>query len=106
MGPRLIAGEDEDISEAVREILTDEGIAVRTGATCVELHPHADGVAVDVDCKSGRPTETGSHVLLAAGRQPNTEDLGLERAGVKLDGRGYIEVDDALATNVPGIWAM
>lgn len=105
-GSRLIAREDEDISEAVRRILTDEGIVVRTGATCIELHPHADGVAVDVDCGSGRPTEAGSHVLLAVGRQPNTDDLGLDRAGVKLDERGYIETDDMLATNVPNIFAL
>lgn len=106
MGPRLIGREDEDVSEAIREILAAEGIAVRTGATCIELHPHAEGVAVDVDCASGRPTEVASHVLLAAGRQPNTEDLGLERAGVTWDAQGYITVDDFLATNVPGIWAL
>jgi pyruvate/2-oxoglutarate dehydrogenase complex dihydrolipoamide dehydrogenase (E3) component len=105
-GPRLIAREDEDVSDAVREILADEGIAVRTGATCIELHPHADGVAVDVDCNSGRPTETGSHVLLAVGRQPNTDDLGLDQAGVEQDERGYVKVDDMLATNVPGIFAL
>jgi pyruvate/2-oxoglutarate dehydrogenase complex dihydrolipoamide dehydrogenase (E3) component len=106
MGPRLIAREDEDVSEAIREIVADEGIAVRTGATCIELHPHADGISVDVDCASGSPTEIGSHVLLAVGRQPNTEDLGLERAGVIRDARGYITVDDFLTTNVPGIWAL
>jgi pyruvate/2-oxoglutarate dehydrogenase complex dihydrolipoamide dehydrogenase (E3) component len=105
-GPRLIAREDEDVSEAVREILTDEGIVVRTSATCIGFKPHLDGVAVDVDCTSGEPFAVGSHVLLAVGRRPNTDDLGLERAGVAVDARGYIAVDDRLATNVSGIWAL
>ena len=107
MAPRLIAREDEDVSEAVREILTDEGIVVRTDATCIGFKPHADGVAVDVDCASGEPAAVGSHVLLAVGRRPNTDDLGLDRAGVVVDDRGYIVVDESLATNVPasGRWA-
>jgi pyruvate/2-oxoglutarate dehydrogenase complex dihydrolipoamide dehydrogenase (E3) component len=105
-GPRLIAREDEDISEAVREILVDEAITVRTDATCIALKPHAEGVAVGIDCVSGEPVAVGSHVLMAVGRTPNTDDLGLERAGVEVDARGYIGVDDTLATNVPGIWAM
>ena len=104
--PRLIAREDEDVSEAVREILTDEGIAVRTGATCIGFKPHPDGVAVDVDCTSGEPVVVGSHVLLAVGRRPNTDDLGLDKAGVAADARGYIVVDDGLTTTVPGIWAL
>ncbi|MFC5067123.1 FAD-containing oxidoreductase [Flaviflagellibacter deserti] len=106
MAPRLIAREDEDVSEAVRDILSDEGIAVRTSATCIGFKPHADGVAVNVDCTSGEPVVVGSHVLLAVGRRPNTDDLGLDKAGVAVDSRGYIEVDDGLSTNVPGIWAM
>src|SRR3954465_2554843 len=105
-GPRLIAHEDEDVSEAVKEILTDEGIVVRTSATCIGFKPHSDGVAVDVDCTSGKPFAVGSHVLLAVGRRPNTDDLGLDKAGVAVDARGYIVVDDLLATNVPGIWAL
>ena len=105
-GPRLIAREDEDVSEAVREILADEGIVVRTDATCIGFKPHADGVAVDIDCTSGEPVAVGSRVLLAVGRRPNTDDLGLDRAGVAVDDRGYIVVDEFLATNVPGIWAL
>ena len=104
--PRLIAREDEDVSEAVQQILTDEGIAVRTRASCIGFKPHPDGVAVDVDCTSGEPAVVGSHVLLAVGRRPNTDDLGLDKAGVAADARGYIVVDDGLATIVPGIWAL
>jgi pyruvate/2-oxoglutarate dehydrogenase complex dihydrolipoamide dehydrogenase (E3) component len=79
---------------------------VRTSATCIGFKPHSDGVAVDVDCTSGEPFAVGSHVLLAVGRRPNTDDLGLDKAGVAVDARGYIGVDDSLATNVPGIWAL
>ena len=104
--PRLISREDEDISEAVKDILLAEGINVRTSAECIALSPHQDGVAISVDCTHGDPIAVGSDVLLAVGRRPNTEDLSLDRAGVKTDARGYITVDDSLATNVPGIWAM
>jgi pyruvate/2-oxoglutarate dehydrogenase complex dihydrolipoamide dehydrogenase (E3) component len=106
MSPRLIAREDEEISEAIREILTGEGINVHTSAECISLASHARGVEVRVNCKEGDPTSVGSHVLLAVGRRPNTDDLGLEAAGVETDTRGYIKVDDRLATNVPGIWAL
>lgn len=105
-GPRLIAREDEDVSEAIRGILMDEGITVRTDATCIGFKLHPEGVAVDVDCTSGDPAVIGSHVLLAVGRRPNTDDLGLDRAGVAVDSRGMIVVDDGLATSVPGIWAL
>ena len=102
----LIAREDADVSEAIREILVGEGIEVRTGADCIRLARHEGGVAVGVDCKQGPPAIVGSHVLLAVGRRPNTDDLGLDRAGVATDARGYITVDDSLATSVPGIWAL
>jgi pyruvate/2-oxoglutarate dehydrogenase complex dihydrolipoamide dehydrogenase (E3) component len=105
-GSRLVAREDEDVSEAIRDILTDEGITVRTNATCIGFKPHPDGVAVDVDCTSGDPVVVGSHVLLAVGRRSNTDDLGLDKAGVAVDARGTIIVDDALATTAPGIWAL
>ena len=105
-GPRLIAREDEDVSAAVREILEGEGIAVRVGAECIRFAPHAEGVAVGISCDEGAPEVVGSHVLLAVGRRPNTDDLGLEAAGIATDERGYIRVDDQLRTSAPGVWAM
>jgi pyruvate/2-oxoglutarate dehydrogenase complex dihydrolipoamide dehydrogenase (E3) component len=101
--PRLIMREDEEISQAVREILEAEGIAIRTGAECIRLLP---GPAIALDCQDGPPEVEGSHVLLAVGRRPNTDDLGLDAAGIATDKRGYIGVDETLATNVPGIWAL
>ncbi len=103
---RLIMHEDEDISEAVTEILVGEGITVRTGAECISLRPHAQGIEVSVNCEEGEPTSVGSHVLLAMGRRPNTDDLGLQAAGIETDARGYIKVDEGLVTSVPGVWAL
>lgn len=105
-GPRLVSREDPEVSDAIRAILEGEGIAVRTNATCISFKPHADGVEVGVDCTSGDPSVVGSHALLAVGRQPNTDDLGLEAAGIAADARGYIQVDDQLRTSVEGVWAM
>lgn len=104
--PRLIPHEDEDVSAAVREILEREGIQVRVNATCIALSRTDVGIAAHVDCGEGAPEITGSHLLLAMGRTPNTDDLGLERSGVQRDSRGYVNVDDELLTNVPGIWAL
>jgi pyruvate/2-oxoglutarate dehydrogenase complex dihydrolipoamide dehydrogenase (E3) component len=105
-GPRLVSREDEDVSDAIRGILEAEGITVRTGAECISFAPRGDKIAVGVDCTSGDPEAIGSHVLLAVGRRPNTDDLGLDKAGVETDARGYIIVDDGLSSNVPGIWAI
>lgn len=105
-GPHLVSREDPEVSSAVRTILEDEGVTVRTGATCISLAAQGDDVAVHMDCRDGGPVVVGSHVLLAVGRRPNTDDLALDRAGVATDARGYIIVDDQLATNVPGIWAL
>lgn len=106
MGPRLIGREDKDVSQAVREIMEAEGIKIRLNAKCISLARHETGVAVHVDCEEGAPDVIGTHVLLAVGRVPNTGDLGLDKAGVKTDDRGYIVVDDQLQTSVPGIWAL
>ena len=105
-GPRLVGHEDEDVSAEIRQFLEAEGIAVRTGACCITLAKHAQGVEVGVDCSEGAPHVVGSHVLLAVGRRPNTDDLDLDAAGIATDERGYIQVDDHLKTNVDGVWAM
>jgi len=105
-GPRLIHREDEDISEAIKTILEGEGIKIRLGAECIAFEKRGDKLAVQVDCSSGDKTVIGSHTLLAVGRVPNTNDLGLEQAGIEVDKRGYIQVDDQLRTNVPGIYAL
>jgi pyruvate/2-oxoglutarate dehydrogenase complex dihydrolipoamide dehydrogenase (E3) component len=89
MGPRLIQREDPDVS-----------------AKCISFEPRGADVCVGVDCESGEPQIVGSHVLLAVGRRPNTDDFGLETAGIEVDKRGYIVVDDALQTTAPGVWAM
>jgi pyruvate/2-oxoglutarate dehydrogenase complex dihydrolipoamide dehydrogenase (E3) component len=106
MAPRLIGREDEDVSNAVREILEAEGIHVRLNAKCISLAKRESGVNVKLKCEEASPEVAGSHVLLAVGRTPNTQDLGLDRVGVKTDQRGYITVDDQLQTTVPGIWAL
>ena len=105
-GPRLVGREDEDISGAIQSFLEAEGIAVRTGAECIHFARHEQGVAVGVNCAQGDPDAIGSHVLLAVGRRPNTDDLGLQNAGVETDARGYIRVNDRLETSVAGIWAL
>jgi pyruvate/2-oxoglutarate dehydrogenase complex dihydrolipoamide dehydrogenase (E3) component len=103
---RLIAHEDEDVSQAVREILEGDGIAIRCGAECIAFAARGAESAVMVNCASGEPEVVGSHVLLAVGRRPNTDDLGLDAAGVKVDKGGFILVDDELRTSAPGIWAL
>lgn len=105
-GPRLIAREDEDISAAVRDILEREGIAIRTGAECIRFFKTGDNVGAGVNCTAGTPEILGSHILLATGRRPNTDDLGLDKAGVAADKRGYITVDERLETSAHGIFAM
>jgi pyruvate/2-oxoglutarate dehydrogenase complex dihydrolipoamide dehydrogenase (E3) component len=105
-GARLVGREDEDVSLAIASILENEGIALRTHAECISLASHAEGVEIHVSCKQGEPTVIGSHVLLAVGRRPNTDDLALDKAGIEMDSRGYVKVDDHLATNVAGVWAL
>jgi pyruvate/2-oxoglutarate dehydrogenase complex dihydrolipoamide dehydrogenase (E3) component len=106
MGPRLVGREDEDVSEAIREFLEDEGIEVRLGAECLSAKKTAGGVSIGIECRKGAPRASGSHLLLAVGRTPNTDDLGLEAAGIALDKRGYVEVDEALRTTNPSVWAL
>jgi pyruvate/2-oxoglutarate dehydrogenase complex dihydrolipoamide dehydrogenase (E3) component len=103
---RLVPKEDEDISEAIRGIVEKEGITVRTNATCISFEKRGDKILAGVDCVDNPEPVEGTHVLLAVGRKPNTDDLGLDKAGIKQDEKGYIIVDDELRTNVPGIWAL
>jgi pyruvate/2-oxoglutarate dehydrogenase complex dihydrolipoamide dehydrogenase (E3) component len=103
---RLISREDEDVSKAVEEILRGEGIDIRLDSHCIGFQPSGDKISVGLDCATGDRTVVGSHVLLAVGRRPNTDDLGLDKAGVATSEHGYIVVDDRLQTNVPGIWAL
>ena len=105
-GGRLVAREDEDVSEAIKEIIENEGIEVRLNAECAAFEKRGNQIAVTSNCPDGPEEAVGSHVLLAVGRLPNTGDLGLDKAGVVTDKRGFITVDDQLRTNVPGIWAM
>ncbi|RVC60086.1 FAD-containing oxidoreductase, partial [Mesorhizobium sp. M00.F.Ca.ET.038.03.1.1] len=102
--PRLTGREDEDTSAAIQAILENEGITVHVGAGDIAFARKGNEVAVTFS--AGQPPAVGSHVLLALGRVPNTDDLGLEKAGVEVDQRGFIVVDDLLRTSVPGIWAM
>jgi pyruvate/2-oxoglutarate dehydrogenase complex dihydrolipoamide dehydrogenase (E3) component len=105
-GDRLIGHEDEDVSTALQQILESEGIVVRLNATCIGMRLTMRGAAVGVDCAQGTPEIDSTHVLLAVGRRPNTEDLGLEAAGIAHDARGFITVDDHCLTTVPGVWAL
>ncbi len=106
MGGRLIGREDDDVSDAVREILEGEGVNIRLNAECLKVRKSPEGIAVGMDCQEGPDEVVGTHLLLAVGRLPNTDDLGLDKAGVETTERGHIVVDDALRTNVPGVWAI
>jgi len=106
LAPRLIAREDEDVSAAVTDILRGEGIDVRVDAKGLAVARDGADVVVSLTRDGGSHKVRGSHLLLAVGRRPNTDDLGLDKAGVVVDARGYIQVDDQLRTSVPGIWAL
>ncbi|HWB85726.1 MAG TPA: FAD-containing oxidoreductase [Bryobacteraceae bacterium] len=106
MGARLAPREDTDTSEAIQSILEREGIHVRLNAKCIRVSRQQNGIRATLECSDQAPEVQASHLLLAVGRQPNTDNLGLENAGVKCDARGFITVDDQLRTNVPGIWAL
>lgn len=104
--PRLLPHDDEDVAAAVHEILTNEGITLRLGVECISLGQEDGQPVVRVNCKQDASPSRGSHLLLAMGRQPNTDDLALEKAGLRADARGFILVDEQLQTAVPGIWAL
>jgi pyruvate/2-oxoglutarate dehydrogenase complex dihydrolipoamide dehydrogenase (E3) component len=106
LAPRLIAREDEDVSTAVADILRSEGIKTYVNSTVADIARSGNDIAVEVVSEGTTSRVTGSHLLLAIGRRPNTDDLGLETAGISVDERGFIKVDDQLRTDVPGVWAL
>jgi len=106
MGPRLVGREDPDVSDAMRDILAAEDIEIRLDAKCIAFEPAAGAIRVHLDCADGAASVTGTHVLLAVGRTPNTDDLGLEKAGIEVDERGYIRVDDTLRTSAENVYAL
>ena len=103
---RLLAREDADVSDAIRGILEAEGVRFELGAECLSLDQDGAQIVVGAACGADRPVIRGSHVLLAVGRRPNTDDLGLDLAGIRTDERGYIVVDDQCRTSADGVWAV
>jgi pyruvate/2-oxoglutarate dehydrogenase complex dihydrolipoamide dehydrogenase (E3) component len=106
LAPRLIAREDADVSQAVADFLKEEGIDVRVGSKVVGVEKRGNAIAVKVESAGAVSQVAGTHVLVAIGRRPNTDDLGLDKAGIATDARGYIQVDDQLRTSAAGIWAL
>jgi pyruvate/2-oxoglutarate dehydrogenase complex dihydrolipoamide dehydrogenase (E3) component len=103
---KLLPREDDDVAAEIAAILGREGIEIRTGAECMALSRKGERIQVGLQCHDGAPVAEGSHVLLAVGRLPNTHDLGLDKAGVEMDPRGYIKVDDECRTSAEGVWAL
>ena len=106
LGPRLISREDDDVSQALAGFLKEEGIDVRVDSKIIGVEKEGNSIAVNIESTGGISQITGTHMLVATGRRPNTDDLGLDKSGIATDRRGYIQVDDQLRTNISGIWAM
>ena len=106
LAPRLIPREDEDVSQAVADFLKEEGIDVRVDSKVAGVEKRGNSISVKVGSAGKNSEVVGTHILVAIGRQPNTNDLGLDAAGIATDSHGYIQVDEHLRTNIPGIWAM
>src|SRR5262249_397883 len=106
LAPRLVAREDQDVSQAIADFLPQQGIDVRVNSKVAAVEKRGDKIAVTVESGGTKSQIAGSHVLVAIGRRPNTDDLGLDAAGIAVNEHGYIETDDQLCTNVPGIWAL
>jgi pyruvate/2-oxoglutarate dehydrogenase complex dihydrolipoamide dehydrogenase (E3) component len=102
---RLLPREDPDVSNGIRATLEAEGFRFELGAECLPLAQAGNRFVVGSTCADGAGV-TGSHVLLAVERQPNTDSLGLEQAGIRTDARGYIEVDDQCRTSAEGVWTV
>lgn len=106
-GPQIVGREDPDIANEMQRLLAAEGIGFLIEAEPLKVHGRSgEEVGVTVGMASGEQKIEGSHLLVAAGRVPNTAGIGLEKAGVELDGRGYIRVNDRLETTAPEVWAL
>jgi pyruvate/2-oxoglutarate dehydrogenase complex dihydrolipoamide dehydrogenase (E3) component len=106
-GPQIVGREDRDIAEEMQRLLADEGISFFIEAEPLDVHGRSgDEVSVRVRTASGERKIDGSHLLVAAGRVPNTAGIGLDKVGVELDGRGYIRVNERLETTMPDVWAL
>ena len=104
--PKLLPREDDDVAQEIQAILQREGIDIRIGAECMALRKKGRRIEIGLECEGGRPVATGSHVLLAVGRKPNTDDLNLVSAGIEVDEKGFIKVDDECRTSAEGVWAL
>ena len=104
--PHLLPREDDDVAEGIRAILEAEGVRIALGAECLSLSRQGSRIAIGAECAADMPPITGSHVLLAVGRRPNTDGLGLDAAGIQTDKRGYITVDEQCRTSAEGVWAV
>jgi pyruvate/2-oxoglutarate dehydrogenase complex dihydrolipoamide dehydrogenase (E3) component len=105
-GPQILPHEDEDVATGLQKCLTDEGIEFRLNSNTVHGEKSGTQIVLTVESAGRREKISGSHLLAATGRRPNTDDLGIDKAGVEVDDRGYIKVNSRLETNVPGIWAL
>jgi pyruvate/2-oxoglutarate dehydrogenase complex dihydrolipoamide dehydrogenase (E3) component len=105
-GPRLLSREDEDVSDAVGEILREDGIELYLSAQASRVSPSGEGVCLEIDTAEGGRRITGSHLLVATGRRPNTERLQVEKVGIELEEGGHIKVDERLQTTAAGVYAL
>jgi pyruvate/2-oxoglutarate dehydrogenase complex dihydrolipoamide dehydrogenase (E3) component len=103
---RLLPREDEEVSNAIRAILENEGVRFALASECISLARDGEHITVGAACAGDQPAIVGSHVLLAVGRRPNTDTLGLAAAGIETDARGFIQVDDECRTSAQGVWAV
>ena len=103
---QLLGHEDPDVAEEMAKILREDGLEIHVGAKATRAAKTAEGIALTVETAGGKMEISGSHLLLAVGRTPNTDRLGLDAARVKTDDHGYIQTNERLETNVPGIWAL
>ena len=104
--PKLLPREDADVAAAIQAVLESEGVQFKLGADCLSLRKEGSDTVVAAACAGGDVSVRGSHVLVAVGRRPNTDDLGLAAAGIKMDERGYISVDEQCRTSASGVWAV